>query len=114
MEKVSNSRLIANIGGGFFHIINSRIPWILTGLAFLSSAVIIWPIKENRAERKKQTVLEETKQYLSDIVTGFAQFRLPKLWIYVPLIITVQGLFYTVGWGLLRLLLIYRFNFSFC
>ena len=74
--------------------------------------MIIWPVKENRTERKKQTILEETKLYLTDIISGFAEFRLPKLWIYVPLIITLQGLFYTTGWGLLRLFLLDRFHFS--
>lgn len=104
--------LVATIAGGWLHTINPRIPWVLTGAAFILAALIIWPILDTRAKSVRQKVSTELKEYLHDIKTGFGQFRLPALRLYVPLIITVQGLFYATGWGLLRIVLLDRFTFS--
>lgn len=104
--------LVATIAGGWLHTINPRIPWILTGLAFIGSVLLIWSIKDTRPEKDKQKLSVELKENLASIKSGFAQFRIPKLWLYVPIILTVQGLFYTAGWGLLRLVLLDRFHFD--
>lgn len=104
--------LIATIVGGWLHTINPRMPWILNGLAFVAAALLIWRIKDDRPKKVRQKFMPELQDYLYDIKTGFAQFRLPKLWLYVPFIITVQGLFYTTGYGLLRLILLDRFHFD--
>lgn len=102
----------ALILGGLLHQIDPRIPWILTGLSFISSVILIWSIKENRPEKAKQKLLAELSEHLKDIKSGFAEFGTKKLFLYVPIIIAVQGLFYTAGWGLLRLVLLDRFHFS--
>ncbi len=104
--------LLATIVGGWLHTVNPRLPWILTGSSFILAAFLVWSVKDNREKATKKAFTAELKDYLLDIKTGFAEFRLPKLWIYVPIIITVQGLFYTTGYGLLRLVLLDRFNFS--
>ena len=91
--------LLATIAGGWLHTINPRIPWILNGIAFISSAFLIWSMKDIRPEKAKQKMSTELREYLASIKDGFLQFRTPKLWLYVPIIITVQGLFYTAGWG---------------
>lgn len=104
--------LVAIITGGWLHTINPRIPWILTGLSLISSIFIIWSIKDDRPDRAKKKFLVELKEHLSSIKLGFIQFRTPKLWLYVPIILIVQGLFYTAGWGILRLILLDRFHFS--
>lgn len=104
--------LTATIAGGRLHTINPRIPWFLTGSAFLASAIIIWSVKDGRVRESRKGFTAELKDYLLDIKTGFNEFRLPKLWIYVPIIITVQGLFYTTGYGLLRLILLTRFHYN--
>lgn len=106
------SLLTTAVIGGWLHNINPRIPWILTGLSFISSVFLIWSIKDTRVEKNKEKVSVEMKKYLISIKSGFAKFGTPKLWFYVPIIITVQGLFYTSGWGLLRLILLDRFHFS--
>lgn len=104
--------LVAAVAGGWLHMINPRLPWILNGFAFIAAALIIWNIRDERPPKARQKLLPELKDYLYDIRTGFAQFRLPKLWLYVPFIITVQGLFYASGYGLLRLVLLDRFYFD--
>lgn len=104
--------LMATIAGGWLHNVNPRIPWILTGSSFVVAAFLIWSVKDDRKKASRQGFIAELRDYLLDIKTGFTEFRLPKLWIYVPIIITVQGLFYTTGYGLLRLVLLDRFNFS--
>jgi MFS family permease len=104
--------LIATALGGWLHTINPRAPWILTAFAFVIATYLIWPIKDTRLRKASSTFTEEAKSYVYDIKTGFAQFRLPKLSPYVPLIITVQGLFYATGYGLLRVVLLDRFTFS--
>jgi len=104
--------LAATIAGGWLHTINPRIPWILTGLSLVASAFLIWSVKDDRQKESRKGFVPELRGYLHDIKTGFTEFRLPKLWIYVPIIITVQGLFYTTGYGLLRMVLLGRFNFS--
>ena len=104
--------LVATITGGWLYTINPRIPWVLNGLAFIAAALLIWRITDDRLRKARQKFLPELKDYLYDIKTGFAQFRLPKLRLYVPFIITVQGLFYTTGYGLLCLILLDRFHFD--
>lgn len=104
--------LAATIAGGWLHSINPRIPWVLTGASFVASAFLIWRVKDDRKKASRQGFITELKTYLLDIKTGFTEFKLPKLWIYVPIIIIVQGLFYTFDYGLLRLILLDRFSFS--
>jgi hypothetical protein len=104
--------LVTTIVGGWLHTINPRIPWILTGLAFVVATLIIWPVKDTRAKSARKKASEEIKDYLHDIKTGFAQFRLPNLWVYVPIIMVVQGLFFTAEYGILRLVLLGRFHFD--
>lgn len=104
--------VVATLAGGWLHTINPRIPWALNGLVFIIAALLIWSVKDNRPKQARQKFLPELKDYFKGIRTGFAQFRAPKLMLYVPLIIAVQGLFYTTGYGLLRLILLDRFHFE--
>lgn len=85
--------IVALMVGGWLYEINPRIPWILTGLSLISSLLIIWPIKESRIKRDRQKLFSELKEQLVDIKAGFSEFATQKLFLYVPLIITVQGLF---------------------
>lgn len=104
--------LIATVVGGLIHNFNPRVPWVLNGLMFFAGLITVWVIKDVPSSREKQRFWHELKSYFIDIKTGFAQFSLPELKIYVPFIITVQGIFYTTGYGLLRLILLDRFGFS--
>lgn len=104
--------VIATIAGGLLNTIDPRLPWILNGLIFIAAALFMWTVTDDRPKKARQKFVSELKEYLRDIQTGFAQFRLPKLWLYVPFIITVQGLFYTTGYGLLRIILLDRFHFD--
>lgn len=104
--------LFSTLVGGWLQHINPRLPWVLTSVAFIGAALFIWPIKDRQVANERQSFGVEVQAYLHNIKTGFVQFRLPKLWIYVPIILTVQGLFYTTGFGLLRIILLSRFHFS--
>lgn len=104
--------LVATFVGGILHNINPRLPWILTGTAFIVAAFLVWPIKDTRPKKERQKVGAEVKEYLTNIAVGFRQFRRPQLKLYVPLILTVQGLFYIASPGLLQLLLLSRFGFD--
>jgi MFS family permease len=104
--------LISTIVGGWLHTINPRLPWILNGVTLIGSVLLIWQIKDTRIKNNKQKLSIELREYFVNIKAGFEQFRSPKLWFYVPIILTVQGLFYTVDWGLLRLVLLDRFHFD--
>lgn len=104
--------VFALVVGGWLHTINPRLPWMLTGMSFILSTLVIWQIKDSPTIKSSKKFLLEIKEYLNDIKIGFFQFRLEKLWLYVPIIIIVQGLFYTTGWGLLRLILLDRFHFD--
>jgi MFS family permease len=104
--------LFATVGGGLLQHSNPRLPWILTGSSFIISSILIWSVKDTRPRVARQKFKAETRAYIKDIQMGFAQFATPKLWLYVPIIITVQGLFYTTGYGLLRLVLLSRFHFT--
>lgn len=104
--------LISTIVGGWLHTINPRIPWILNGLTLIGSALLIWTIKDTRIKKNKQKLSIELHEYFISIKSGFAQFCKPKLWFYVPIILTVQGLFYAVDWGMLRIVLLDRFHFD--
>ena len=102
----------ATLLGGWLHTIDPRIPWVLTGLSFMSSVLIISTIKDTQIERVAKNFWVEIKEHLISIREGFAEFRTPKLLLYIPIIVTVQGLFYTAGWGILRLILLDRFHFD--
>lgn len=104
--------LAATVIGGWLHTINPRIPWVLTSLAFVVSTFLIWPVRDTRPKNARGKFAEEIKNYLLDVKTGFAQFRLPQLKPYVPIILAVQGLFYVAGYGLLRIILLDHFTFS--
>ena len=104
--------MFAVVTGGWLYSINPRLPWILTGMVFISSTLLIWSVKDTRIGKHAKRFSVELKAHLASIKTGFAQFRLPKLLSYIPIIIIVQGLFYTAGWGLLRLVLLDRFHFD--
>ncbi len=116
VTRCSQAALVGTLGatvvGGWLYLINPRIPWILSGLAMISSIFVIWSLKDNRPERKAKKFLVELKEYFVDVKMGFVQFRSPKLFLYIPIIITVQGLFYTTGMGILRLILLRRFDFN--
>lgn len=103
---------LAVIGGGLLHDFNPRLPWIFTSFSFFLSALLVWNIKENRPDKVKKAVFDELKDQLVDIKSGFTQFLKPNLFLYVPIIIVVQGLYYAAGWGLLRMVLLDRFQFS--
>lgn len=112
----SQIALVASISamliGGWIHGVNPRLTWIMTGLSFISSVFIIWPIKDLRIKSNSKRGLSELRDQLISIKNGFLEFTKPKLSIYVPIIIAVQGLYYTFGWGVLRLILMDRFEFS--
>lgn len=98
--------------GGWLHTVNPRIPWFATAAAFIASVYVIWSVKDNRQHSKRNTFSNELRDYFSDIRDGFKAFWEPNLRLYVPIIITVQGLFYVNGYGLLRIILLDRFGFS--
>lgn len=104
--------IAAMIIGGWIHGLNPRITWIITGLSFIGSVLFIWPIKDLRIKSSNTKVFFELKDQLVSIKNGFVEFTKSKLSIYVPIILTVQGLYYTAGWGVLRLILMDRFQFS--
>jgi MFS family permease len=104
--------LVANVLGGIIYNFNPSLNWLLTGLGFLVAAIAIWDIKDEPIKRVKQTIRDSLRDYLRNITEGFREIKKPKFRLYIPLIITAQGLFYAFGSGLLKLLLIGRFNFS--
>lgn len=104
--------LLATFIGGWLHTINPRIPWFLTGLSFIASSFLLWRLKDSECVREKLSVAEGLKSHLREIRDGFSQFCTKELIRYVPLILTVQALYYTTEWGLLRIVLLDRFHFD--
>ncbi len=102
----------AVILGGWLYGINERLPWILTSLPFFASVILLWNIKDTRLLKSGQSLLFEVKKQWKEIKLGFKEFLTPKLFFYVPIIMIIQGLFYAVEWGLLRVVLLDRFHFS--
>ena len=102
--------LLAVLFGSWLYGINGRLPFILTGLAFLVSAMLLNGLSD--VQHKRDKLLTSLKTVLNDIVIGAKQFARPELRIYVPFILTVQGIVYATNWGMLRLVLLNRFNFS--
>lgn len=102
----------ATIVGGWLHTVYPPIPWCLSGLAFIASALLIWRVNETEGTKKEWNVDKNLTGHFKEIWAGFQQFRTPELLRYVPYILTVQALFYTAGWGLLRIVLLDRFHFD--
>lgn len=104
--------IVATLVGGLLQHSYPRLPWLLNGLGLVFSSVLIWSIKDTRPRIARQKFSREVRAYIADIKRGFMAFSKPKLWLYVPIIISVQGLFYATGYGLLRIILLSRFHFS--
>jgi MFS family permease len=104
--------LFATIAGGWLFGINPRLTWFLTGGFFLISVAVVWSLKDERAEKTTKRLTQEVRTYLQTIKNGFKAFYFPQLKLYIPIIVVVQGLFYAVGPGILRPLLLDRFHFS--
>ena len=104
--------LSANVVGSLIHTFEPTLTWLLTGLAYLIAMAVIWNVKDEPTSQAPQTIRANLRDYFTDIAAGFREFKKPQLRLYIPLIITVQGLFYAYGWGLLRLVLLSRFGFS--
>lgn len=104
--------LAAIVVGGWLHMINPRIPWILTGISFLIALIPIWSIRDTRTGLERGVASQKIKHHLASIKKGFAEFLTPKLKLYVLIIVTLQGLFYAFGWGLLKPLMLTRFDFG--
>ena len=60
--------LFAYVIGGWTYSIEPRIPWVLNGIAFISSAIVIWSVKDMRPKKARQNFLPEIKDYLSKLV----------------------------------------------
>ena len=103
---------IALIIGGALYTYDFRLAWYINAGAFLTAMLIIWNIRDTPKKSSSHTIKQSINEYISTIKTGFVTFTKPALRAYLPIIIAVQGLFYTVGFGLLRPLLIDRFTFD--
>lgn len=104
--------LAATLSGGYLHEINVRIPWVLTGTSLAFSTIVIWSVKDDRLKKERGKFFDELNDYFEDIKIGFSQFKSKNLWFYVLFIIAVEGLFYTFGYGILKMILLDRFDFS--
>lgn len=104
--------LTATLLGGLLHSIEPRLPWILNGCAFALSIIVVWSLRDTRPKRERHRVKDELKHYVKDIGGGFREYKKQKLRPYVLYILAVQGLFYTTGYGLLRIILLDRYTFS--
>ena len=103
---------IAGIARGWLHGIDPGISWILTGIFFFISVIVVWSVKDTRQQKERGDFSSEVKDYFKNISLGFKQFTKSSLFIYIPIIMVIQGLFYTVEFGLLRIVLLDRFHFD--
>jgi hypothetical protein len=69
-------------------------------------------MSHEKNKNQRISLKKEMRTYFSSISKGFKEFAKPRLRIYIPLIITLQGVFYAYGVGMLRLIFISRFGFS--
>lgn len=104
--------LLATVIGGWLYGVGPKIPWILTGASFMVSALLLSTIREDRRTTTRETFKNDIIKYTRNIKAGFRAFGSPRLSLYIPIILSVQGLFYTADWGILRITLLDRFHFS--
>jgi MFS family permease len=71
--------LSATLVGGWLYTINPRLPWLMTAIAFIASSLILWTVKDSRPVSQREPFKKEVKSYLTDIKTGFANFKRPYL-----------------------------------
>lgn len=115
MRGVQASRLaafVALIAGGALYSIDYRLAWYLNAASFALAAAALWGMHDPKIEKVKMTFKSSIQEYLGMIKQGYHEFTKPELRPYLPLIFSVQGLFYTVGFGLLRPVLVDRFTFD--
>jgi hypothetical protein len=98
--------------GGFLYGINPRLPFIMVAVTLLVTAALIWRVRDAQPPQQKQKMTTELRDYLFNIKAGFKTFVGKSLRLYIPIILTLQGLLYIFDWGLLKNVLLDRFHFS--
>lgn len=101
--------LITYLIGGYLYNLSPRLPFIAAILSLLSIVALIG-IEEQKSPKKDEG--KAIKQYLVDLKDGVKQFGKTELRVFLPIIIVIEGLFYSFGYGLLRPILLTRFNFD--
>jgi hypothetical protein len=95
--------------------VDPRLPWIVSSIAFLGAAYIVWDVEEDDDQivtQERLPLSDSLTRHLRTLRSGFFEFQSLALRRYVPIIITIEGIFYASEWGLLKLVLLDRFGFS--
>ncbi len=109
------AELASTVVGSILYGVDPRLPWIVSSISFLGAAYIVWDVEEDEDKvipQKRSPLSDSLKRHLRTLMSGFIQFNSVALRRYVPIIITIDGLFYASEWGLLKLVLLDRFGFS--
>jgi MFS family permease len=109
------AQLASTIVGTILYGVDPRLPWIVSSIAFLGAAYIVWDVEEDDDQIVTQERLpfsDSLTRHLRTLRAGFIEFQSLALRRYVPIIITIEGIFYASEWGLLKLVLLDRFGFS--
>ncbi len=101
--------LIANVIGGFLYTLSPRLPF-LAAILTIGGALVIIDIPEIRNKRSAQK--KKLKAHLDTVRIGLTQLLNKQIIGYIPIILVLEGLFYSFGYGLLRPILQSRFNFG--
>lgn len=104
--------LLATVLWGWIHTWNPAIPWYLTAIAFFLSILTVSGLKDPIKPVNNTVFLHELREIYHSIGISFRDFFMPQLRFYVPIILILWGLYYTFGFGLLRIILLDRFHFS--
>lgn len=97
--------LVAYVIGGYLFTLSPGLPFIVMGVISLLAIFPVVGVSEIR--RKKDG---SSHGYVSDLKDGTKQLLLHEVLPYLSLIIVLQGILYTYGFGLLRPLLQVRFG----
>lgn len=109
------AQVTATIIGSAIYTFDPRLPWLLSSGAFLGAAYLVWSVEGEEGHepiRDNRPFSPQLAAYLRTLKSGFSHFYRPALRRFVPLILTVGGIFYASEWGLLKLVLLDRFGFS--
>ncbi|MCL2451972.1 MFS transporter [Candidatus Saccharibacteria bacterium] len=112
VQAVSLAAVVAIPVGGFLYSFNPKLTFVLCGLVFMASMLPILRMKDEKPQSARTGLGGSLRDYGRNIATGFRAFAHKNLRLYVPLILTLLGALHIFDWGILKIILMDRFQFS--
>lgn len=103
------TEIVCFVLGGYMFTVSHRLPFFAWAITSLGSLFFLSGLNDIIVDKNNQYKLQD---YFTDLKDGVKQVTHTALRYYIPIVLFMQGLYYTFNFGLLRAVLIDRFKFD--